>query len=85
MLLLLYVSARGTGPWWDPRAGLYTVKINIADRVGKYFHRSVRGLVVVPTELFRLFYYAVKQKMSVYEEGVRFWTAVRLLATACFL
>jgi hypothetical protein len=64
---------------------LYTLKRNISDPAEKCFRRPGRGLVTVPTELFPLYYYAMKQKISVYEEGIRLRTAVRVLATACFL
>ena len=41
-------------------------------------------MVTVPTELFSLYYYAVKQKISVHEEGIRLRTAVRQLAPPVF-
>jgi len=84
LCLLLYLSAQCTGPGRDPRADLYAVKRNISDPAGKSFRRPVRGLVTVPTELFPLYYYAVKLKITVHEEGRGLRTAVRLLASACF-
>ena len=85
LYLLLYLSAHWTRPGWDPRTGLYAVKRNISDPAGKYFCRPGRGVVTVPTELFPLYYYVVKRKISVHEAGIRLRTAVRLLANACFL
>jgi hypothetical protein len=85
MPVLLYLSDHWTGPGWDTRAGLYAAKRNISDHAGKCFRRPGSGLVTVPPELFPPYYYAVKQKISVHEEEIRLRTAVRLLATACFL
>jgi len=85
MPVLLSLSAHWTGPGWDPRAGLYAVKRDISDPAGKCFWRPGHGLVGVPTERFALYYYTVKQEISVREEEIRLRIAVRLLATACFL